>query len=128
MLMGIKHSFAAMTAQVVFIYYREAKLKNYSLSGDIFTCPSKFPQTVQIAMLIPYRKVICLASLLRSSNLCVSIFFLNSESINKAAFSCQLTSKKSKNFWRSVGTYVSRDFCNRDVHRAGESFLQLSRW
>lgn len=68
MLMGIKHSFAAMTAEVVFIYYREAKLKDYSLSGDIFTCPSKFLQAVQIAMLIPSRKVIGLASLLRSSD------------------------------------------------------------
>lgn len=76
----------------------EAKLKNYSLSGDIFNCPSRFPQSVQIAMLIAYRKAIGFASLLRSGNLCDSIFRLNSESINNAAFPRQLTSQRSKIF------------------------------
>lgn len=65
----------------------EDKLKNYSLSGDIFNCPSRFPQAVQIAMLISYRKVIGFVLLLRSSNLCASISLLNSESINNAASS-----------------------------------------
>lgn len=33
-----------------------------------------------------------------------------------------------KNFWRCAGTYMSRGFCDRELHRAGESFPQLSRW
>lgn len=64
----------------------EAKLSNCTLSGGIFNCSSRFPQAVQIAMLISYRKVIVFTLLLRSSNLCASIFLLNSESINNAAF------------------------------------------
>lgn len=112
----------------------EAKLKKKnSLSGDIFNCPSRFPQAVQIAMLISYRQITGFALLLRSWNLCASIFLLNSESINNAAVPWQLTSRRSKNFWRCGGTYVSRGFCKGDLHRAGdqqegESFPQLCGW
>lgn len=85
-----------MTAEVVFVYYMEAKLESCSPSDDIFNCPSRFPQAVQTTILIPYRKVIGPALHWRSNNLCASTFLPSSKSINNAVFPWQLTSRRNK--------------------------------